>query len=110
MNPQYAITRHRLDEGAVRVELAGEFDLAFTGELREALRQAIETDKAAEIYVDLDGATFIDSQTIAALMWGHDAAKQAGSRLTVLHPHGLVHKVLAVTGVLEQLSESVRVN
>jgi anti-sigma B factor antagonist len=109
MAPQYAITRDGANNGTVRLELAGEFDLASADELRQALRQAIETDKTAQIYIDLARTTFIDSQTVAALVWGHDAACKAGSRLTVLHPHGLVHKVLEVTGVLEHLVDSSQI-
>jgi len=109
MTPQDAITRDGASNGTVRLELAGEFDLASADELRQALRQAIETEKAAQIYVDLARTTFIDSQTLAALMWGHDAAHKMGSRLTVLHPHGLVHKVLEVTGVLEHLVDSSQI-
>src|SRR5262245_2643976 len=101
--PLCKITCHKVNDGVVRLELAGEFDLATIDELDRALLAVIGT--SAEIYVDLQGVTFIDTTTIASLVNASYQASRAGARLVVLHAHDTVRLVLEVTGVLGRLTD-----
>ncbi|OJF15541.1 STAS domain-containing protein [Couchioplanes caeruleus] len=92
----YRIAR---DAGAVR--LAGEFDINARDELRTTLLQAIDEDGAAAIVVDFGGVTFLDSEAMGALIDGFVAGRAAGVKLSIVNAHGLVHRVLEVSGVLE---------
>lgn len=103
VNTRYEINRHVVSDRVIRLALKGEFDLASAGELREALGKAIKDDQAAKVYVDLDQTTFIDSESIRALMWGYHTAHDAASQLILINPHGWVRKVLEITGVWQQL-------
>ncbi|WP_117213512.1 STAS domain-containing protein [Allorhizocola rhizosphaerae] len=100
----YKIERRPVDDGVVRLVLSGEFDLAADKDLGEQLLAVLERDHPAEVCVDLDNVTFIDSTAVHALCRGYQAASSTGTRWYVLNAHGLVRDVLRVTGVWETLS------
>jgi anti-anti-sigma factor len=95
----YQITR---EAGVVR--LSGDFDINARDELRTVLVQAVEEDGAGGIVVDFDRVLFLDSEALSALIEGHVVARAAGVKLSVANAHGLVHRVLDVSGVLELLA------
>ncbi|MEV4640706.1 STAS domain-containing protein [Actinoplanes sp. NPDC049548] len=95
----YQITRQA---GAVR--LSGDFDINARDELRAVLAQAVEEDSTGALVVDFDGVVFLDSEALSALIDGFVAARAAGVKLSIVNAHGLVHRVLEVSGVLEMFS------
>ncbi|BCJ53083.1 hypothetical protein Asp14428_45580 [Actinoplanes sp. NBRC 14428] len=92
----YQLTR---EAGIVR--LSGEFDINAREELQAVLARAIEEDGAGGIVVDLDRVTFLDSEAMSALIDGYLTGRAAGVKLSIVNAHGLVHRVLDVSGVLE---------
>jgi len=116
--PIYQITR---EAGAVR--LSGELDINARDDLRDALTTAVEDaaarkageDTAAQkagtagedtpagetVVVDFDDTAFLDSEAMGALIEGFLAARAAGVRMSIVNAHGLVRRVLEVSGVLE---------
>lgn len=102
----YEITRHVVSDSVIRLALKGEFDLISVNALREALGKVIAQDQAAEIYVDLDQTTFIDSENIRTLIWGYHTAHDAAARLKVINPHGMVRRALKVTGVWQRFGSA----
>jgi anti-anti-sigma factor len=94
--PSYQITR---EAGAVR--LSGDLDINAREQLRDALHAAVREDGAAGIVVDFDDTEFLDSEAMGALIEGFLAARDAGVTMSIVNTHGLVHRVLDVSGVLE---------
>jgi len=98
--PIYQITRAA---GAVR--LSGDLDINARDDLRDALRAAVEDEAAAGgadvVIVDFDHTEFLDSEAMGALIEGFLAAQATGVRMSIVNAHGLVHRVLEVSGVLE---------
>jgi anti-sigma B factor antagonist len=92
--PSYQIVR----EAAV-VRLSGDFDINARDEMRAALLEAVES-APAEVVVDFDDAAFLDSEAMGALIEGLNAGREAGVPLRIVNAHGIVHRVLDVSGVL----------
>ena len=92
--PSYQIVR----EAAV-VRLAGDFDINARDEMRTALLEAVGS-APAEVVIDFDAAVFLDSEAMGALIEGLNAGREAGVPLRIVNAHGLVHRVLDVSGVL----------
>jgi anti-sigma B factor antagonist len=93
--PSYQIVR----EVAV-VRLAGDFDINARDEMRDALLEAVRAAGPAEVVVDFDQAVFLDSEAMGALIEGLNAGRDAQVPLRIINAHGLVHRVLDVSGVL----------
>jgi anti-anti-sigma factor len=92
--PSYQIVR----EAAV-VRLSGDFDINARDEMRTALIEAVRS-APAEVVIDFDAAVFLDSEAMGALIEGLNAGREAGVPLRIVNAHGLVHRVLDVSGVL----------
>ncbi|WP_432824593.1 STAS domain-containing protein [Dactylosporangium sp. CA-092794] len=89
----------------VVVRLLGVVDLATEPRLRQALDRALAVPGAAEIVVDLDRLTLLDSTGIAALVSAYRSAAAQGAVLSVANAQGMVRRVLEITGVLKTLTE-----
>ena len=81
------------------VRLSGDFDINARDELRGALLEAVEAGPD-EVVVDFGAAVFLDSEAMGALIEGLNAGQEAGVRLRIVNAHGIVHRVLEVSGVL----------
>jgi anti-anti-sigma factor len=92
--PTYQIVR----EAAV-VRLSGDFDINARDEMRTALLAAVQSGPA-EVVIDFAGAAFLDSEAMGALIEGLNAGRATGVPLRIVNAHGLVHRVLDVSGVL----------
>lgn len=92
--------------GLVRLAVAGEIDMATSDALGDALREALHTDGAKEVAVDMSGVTFIDSSGIRTLVVAQGEASERGLNLYVTEPHRHVRRVLDLTGLLAVLTEA----
>lgn len=83
----------------MRVEVAGEVDMATADALAEALASALGTAGVSRVVVDLAGVTFLASSGITALVRANQLAGtlRTGFLLTGCRPG--VAQVLAMTGV-----------
>jgi anti-sigma B factor antagonist len=97
-----SIDRHAVD-GAVRLAIAGEVDIATAGQLRRAILTALTDVRTEELTVDLDQVTFLDSSGIQALLRGHAIAAERGITCRVTNPCAIVRRVMEITGVLDML-------
>jgi anti-sigma B factor antagonist len=93
--PSYQIVR----EAAV-VRLTGEFDITARDEVHAALVEAVGVAGPTGVVIDFDQAMFLDSEAMGALIEGLNAGRAAGVPLRIVNAHGLVHRVLDVSGVL----------
>jgi anti-sigma B factor antagonist len=91
----------------VVVSVVGEFDLSVRAEGTQVLTAAVDAAKGGQVIVDLSQVGFLDSSGIAALLAGMHAARRAGASYRLSGVGGLVQRVLAVTGLLGQLTDEV---
>ncbi len=90
--------------GVSTLRLSGEIDLTTVEQLREAITREIERDVVAAVLIDLDRVTFLDSTGIGALVQSRGVASRHGKPLEVANAHGLVRRVLEVTGTWNYLT------
>jgi anti-anti-sigma factor len=90
---------HSDDREAV-LAASGEIDISTVDDLRRRLRDAIEAAGEREVVVDLGDVSFIDSSGLEALVLGMQ--RLAPRRLTLRRPSAAVHRLLEVTGTLDQ--------
>jgi anti-anti-sigma factor len=93
--PHYQIVR----ETAV-VRLAGDFDINARDEMRAALLDAVQAAGPGEVVIDFDRAAFLDSEAMGALIEGLNAGREAGVPLRIVNAHGIVRRVLDISGML----------
>jgi anti-sigma B factor antagonist len=87
---------------AARVSAVGEIDSSSAPQLREQLEEVLDGD-VAELTVDLDGVTFLDSAGLCVLAAAHRRAAGQGVRLRVLASHRAVIRPLQITGLYDLL-------
>jgi anti-sigma B factor antagonist len=94
---EFAILRRRLGNGTFVVAASGEVDLYTATELERALASSV-TEGAAQLVVDLSGATFIDSTALHVLLPAARQLERAAGELIVVVPDPNVRKVFEITG------------
>lgn len=102
---EFSLDQGPVDDGVLRLAVSGEVDLANSEVLADAIRTAIKTWSVAEVVVDLDRVTFLDSTGISVLVAGYNLAADYGVAYFVVNPHDLVRRALHITGVLNTLTE-----
>jgi anti-anti-sigma factor len=96
---------YRIAREAGTVRLLGDFDINARDDLREALLDAVEAAEGG-IVVDFGETAFIDSEALGALVEGFNASRVRGVPMTVANAHGLVERVLDVSGLLDLFNRS----
>lgn len=104
----FSIEQHTINDSELRLTVTGEVDLSTRDLLAETLHTAITAGGVTDITIDLDRVTFLDATGISALIGGRKLAAQYGVTYLVTNPHGTVHRVLEVTGVLRTLTERLQ--
>ena len=87
---------------ALVVEVHGEVDLAAAGDLRVQLAEAIELAPPL-LVIDLQHTTFLDSTALGVLVGTHSRAEGHGTRVVLAGAHGVVARVLNITGLASAL-------
>ena len=100
------MTTRRQADGAIIVDVRGVLDAATVDALRAALLGTLTSDRPQTMIVDLTYVTFMDSMGIGALVAGHNAAREIGSRFVLRNPGEFVHRQLRVTGLAEMFGLS----
>ncbi len=98
----YALDAAVTGDGAdrvLRLNLAGAIDMDACADLSGELVEAVQAGDAARVVIDLDRTTFIDSHCVAMLVASFDAARQAGRGFALVRAHGVVRRVLEVSGL-----------
>jgi anti-anti-sigma factor len=103
-----SIQRTLAENGTATVAVRGEIDYANCDELASAVRDAVAEWSPTVVHVDLQGATFMDSTGLGALIEGYRATTDAEARFVVINPSHAFRRVLDVTGLSDffGLSES----
>ena len=100
------MTTRRQADGAIVVDVRGVLDAATVDALRTALLGTLASDRPHTMVVDLTYVTFMDSMGVGALVSGHNAAREMGSRFVLRNPSEFVHRQLRVTGLAEMFGLS----
>jgi anti-anti-sigma factor len=91
-----------LVDGAVRISLQGELDLACTRQVEEHFA-AIDEQAPGRVVVDLGGLTFIDSSGLRMLLLADARAREHSYELVLLAGPEPVQRVFEMTGALDVL-------
>ena len=86
------------EDRAPIVVVEGEVDLAVAPSLRERLK-GLGADGHATLYVDLLGATFLDSTALGVLVTTREQCRRAGGELHLIVDNPRILKVLEITGL-----------
>lgn len=99
----YFRVRVREIRGTVVAGVFGEIDLATVGELRDGLREAVETaGRPGHVVVDLRGTEFIEVIGLKALFEESERLRLRGGELCmVISGAGQVSRALEMTGLDE---------
>jgi anti-anti-sigma factor len=95
------MTTRRQADGAIVVDVRGTLDAATVDALRTALLSTLHAERPVTMIVDLTYVTFMDSLGVGALVTGHNAARETGTRFVLRNPSEFVHRQLRVTGLTE---------
>jgi anti-anti-sigma factor len=90
--------------GAARIAVVGEIDLAGHDDLRGAIMAAL-LRPVTEILVDLADTAFLDAEGVGVLVDGHRMARQIDVGFRVVNPRDGVRRLLKITDVLDALTE-----
>jgi stage II sporulation protein AA (anti-sigma F factor antagonist) len=94
----FSVERRPLAEGCLQIEVGGELDLATTDRLAEALDEALASQ--ANVVVDLQRCSFIDSSGIATILCGRRRLAEEGRDLCVVGARGAVERIFDITGLM----------
>jgi anti-sigma B factor antagonist len=95
------LTTRRQADGTIVVDVRGSLDAATVDTLRDTLVGTVQRERPIAIVVDLTFVVFMDSLGIGALVSGHHAAREVGTRFVLRNPSDFVHHQLRVTGLAE---------
>lgn len=93
-----SIRSQELANGWDSIAVEGEIDLATVEELQTAI-DAVFTDKADHLVVDLNGATFMDSTGLKALVMANRRFGEAGRSFAIAVSGGPVSRLIDLSGV-----------
>ena len=99
-----SIEAQHVSDGVVRLAIAGEVDLATCEHLQTAIQKSLTDTRTAELIIDLNQVSFLDSTGISALIKGLHLATDRGVRYHVANPGAHVYRVLDLSGVLSVLT------
>ncbi len=91
-----------LVDGAARVALQGELDLASARKMEEHLA-SLDEQSPSRVVVDLAGLAFIDSSGLRVLLLADARARARGYELVLLPGQEPVQRVFEMTGALDVL-------
>jgi anti-sigma B factor antagonist len=92
----------RREGAAALVRVTGELDAYTSPQLSDACRALVDDD-VRDVRIDLQGATFIDSSGLRALLLGHRQARDGGGTLRVVDASEPVRRLFEITGLSVQL-------
>ena len=100
--PSFEIRESAVADGAARVSLIGELDIAVADRVEERLRRLREEDKPVRL--DLSRLDFIDSSGVRALVIGLKRSRESGHALQVdREVSGPVGRMIEIMGIGPQL-------
>ena len=94
--PAFRMEREEGPPGVILLVLAGEIDLATSGQFRAVVDEAIA--EKASLVADVEEVTFMDSTMLRELLRAHRDLGAAGRRFILAAPQPPVRRQLELTG------------
>ena len=94
--PAFRMEREPAPDGVILLVLAGEIDLATSGQFRAVVDEAIA--EGASLVADVEEVTFMDSTMLRELLRAHRDLGGAGRRFILAAPQPAVRRLLELTG------------
>lgn len=98
----FELTTQRDENGAVRLVLSGELDIATAPQVEEELER-LETDPPPVLILDLRGLGFMDSTGLRTIVAADTRARAAARRLVVVRGSAAVDRIFSLTHLNERL-------
>lgn len=98
--PAFSIEAGPSAEGALVLVLAGEVDVATSGEFRRHVESSYDGPPDT-VVLDMAGVTFVDSTMLRELLRAHGALRERGRRLVLADLQQPVLRLLQLTGTAE---------
>jgi anti-anti-sigma factor len=89
-------------DGAIKISLRGELDLASSRQMEEHFT-SVDEQRPSRVVIDMGGLTFIDSSGLRALLLADARAREQGYELVLLPGQEPVQRVFEITGALDVL-------
>ncbi len=83
-------------DGCAVISLKGRFDFNAHREFRDAVDQALKSDAAQEVRVDLAEVDYLDSSALGMLLMLRDRARGAGRSVSLANCRGAVKQVVEI--------------
>lgn len=93
------IISERTGDGVICLAVTGEIDMDTVAQLSDAVRSALST-RPAQVVIDLSAVTFLGSSGLRALLAAQRVAGDHDAALIVQNAHGIVLRVLTISGLL----------
>lgn len=108
MSGSFAVSKHDEGAGSVRLALRGEIDDEVSEALAQIVGNAATQPGVTVLVIDLERVPFLAAAGIRALLEGRAVALHHGRSFQVVNARGVVHGVLATTGLLSLFHTTVR--
>jgi anti-sigma B factor antagonist len=95
----FKLTEINRSDGCHEIRVGGELDLAVADQLEKCIDSVGPEHDV--ILVNLENCEFIDSTGIALIVAAHRRRAEQGQRLAVCAPSNQVHRILSVTGLMD---------
>lgn len=87
------------------VRLRGELDLVTAAEFRRRVDDLLDRRKIKNLFVNLEGTTFLDSSFLGALLGRYRRIHQAGGRMGLVRPPAAIRPTLELSGLFRTMEE-----
>jgi len=104
MEPPFTVARQALGDGAHRVAVCGEVDLATAEALSEALTATITRPRTRLVILDLEQVSFMDASGVRVLLAAEQLSEQRGTVLRIDRCSARVVRVLELCGVRTRMA------
>jgi len=95
--PPFRMEQEPGPPGVVLLVLAGEIDLATSGQFRDAIEGALAAP-GSSVVIDMTDVTFMDSTMLRELLRAHKEIDAGGGRLVIAGAQAAVRRLLELTG------------
>lgn len=104
----FAVTKHDDGGGSSRLAVTGELDHDTSESLLALISNAAGQDGVTEVVVDLHRTTFLAAAGVRTLLRAWQAVTGRSCAFRVVNAHGIVHRVITISGVAELLAVTSR--
>ncbi|BCY11161.1 STAS domain-containing protein [Actinoplanes sp. L3-i22] len=108
MTSSFAVSKHDEGAGVTRLAVRGEIDDEVSDVLAEIIGNAAAQPGVTALVVDLQRVPFLAAAGIRALLEGRAAALHHQRSYQVVNARGVVHGILATTGLLSLFHTTIR--